>query len=256
MEHNPILISGTGSGLGKHLHDHFKGVAFSRGTPLTEVLDQAKQQPFTAIIHAAFNPRQDISSSNLQSYLDDTILLTKKLLQVPHHYFIFISSGDVYPKNDEPHLEDEDIKLKEVDSIYGLTKLISESLVQENARDFLILRPTALLGQYARRNSLTRILLEENISLTLSEQSTFNYILHSDVAEFIEKALSLRLTGTYNIAASSNISLGEVAQFFKRPVQFGNYTYRTGNIRNDKAVSFLPGLMKTSLENINLYKGL
>lgn len=251
-----ILVTGAGSGLGKYLCDHFNGVSFLRTSLLSEVMMQAHPYPFKAIIHAAFNPRQDISTTNLSSYLDDTILLTKKLLDIPHHTFIFISSCDVYPKDDESHHEDEEIHLKKVDSIYGIAKLISESLVKEKANNPLILRPTALLGEYARKNSLTKLLTEKEVTLTLSKQSTFNYILHSDLAEFIESALHSQLSGTYNIAASNNVSLGEVANFFNRSVQFGNYTYHTANINNTKAATILSKLTNTSFENIKTYKKL
>ncbi len=254
MESN-ILVTGAGSGLGKGLCDYFKGVGFLRTTPFAKVMDQANHRPFRAIIHAAFNPRQDITSAELSSYLNDTILLTKKLLQIPHQHFIFISSGDVYPKESEGvHREEDDISLQDVDSIYGIAKLISESMIKEEAKKFLILRPTALLGHSMRKNSLIKILTEEHTTLTLSGQSTFNYVLHSDLIEFVEKALNLQLTGTYNIAASSNVSLGEAADFFKRPVHFGKYIYRTGHISNDKAVSVLSHFNKTSLENIVFYR--
>lgn len=249
-----MLVTGASSGLGKHLCGYFNGVGFSRTSSLAEMTQQANQKPFSAIIHAAFNPRQDISRSNLQAYLADTILLTKQLTQIPHDAFIFISTCDVYPKNNNAHLEDDDIKLKEVDSIYGVAKLMSEAIVQEEAKNALILRPTALLGEFARKNSLIKLLTEDNSILTLSEQSTFNYVLHSDIAEFIEKAVSLKLTGIYNMAASTHVSLGEVANHFNCSVQFGNYVYQTGNINNHKALAILPGLARTSLQNIEIYK--
>jgi nucleoside-diphosphate-sugar epimerase len=254
METKNILVTGAGSGLGNYLCNRFQCQGFLRNTSIDQMMDNAAQRPFKAIIHSAFNPRQDINSANLQSYLNDTILLTKKILQIPHEYFIFISSGDVYPKNDEIHYEDEEIQIKDVDSIYGVTKLMSESLVQEDAKNFLILRPTVLLGQNIRKNSLIRILTEAGANLTLSEQSTFNYVLHSDIGELIEKALSQHLRGIYNIAASTNISLGEIAETFKRPIRFGNYTYRTGNINNEKSVSVSSNFRNTSLDNIKLFK--
>jgi nucleoside-diphosphate-sugar epimerase len=256
MNSNNILVTGANSGLGKYLCNRFNGVGFVRASSFSDIMYQASQNPFSTIIHAAFDPRHDVCSSNLQAYLQDTILLTKKLVQIPHHSFIFISTCDVYPKNEELHLENEDIKLNAVDSIYGISKLMSEAIVQAEACNPLVLRPTALLGLDARKNSLSKILTEKNATLTLSEQSTFNYVLHSDVAEFIEKALKSSLTGIYNIAASTHVSLGDVADFFKCTARFGNYIYRTSNINNDKASAVLTNFKKTSLENIMIYKKL
>jgi nucleoside-diphosphate-sugar epimerase len=253
MQCSNILVTGAGSGLGRHLCDYFNAMYFLRSTPFDVVMKQAAQKPFDMIIHAAFNPKHDISSLHLPSYLNDTIVLTQKLVQVPHHSFVFISSGDVYPKNDALHQEDEDILLKDVDNLYGVTKLIAESIVKEEANNPLVLRPTALLGRFMRKNSLIKILTEDPSPLTLSGQSTFNYVLHADVSEFIQKARVLHLTGTYNMAASSNVTLEEVAAAFNRSVCFGKYHYQTGNISNHKAVSVLPNFERTSLDTIHLY---
>lgn len=256
MDQGRMLVTGASSGLGKYLCDHFGGVGFFRNSSLSDLMKVAHQQPFKVIIHAAFNPRQDINTTNLPGYLDDTIFLTKKLLEIPHQTFIFISSCDVYPKESELCQEDQEIELKKVDSIYGITKLISESLVKEQANNPLILRPTALLGECTRKNSLIRLLTEKNAALTLSKKSTFNYVLHSDIAEFIERALHSQLTGIYNIASSKNVDLEEIAAMFHCAAHFGDYTYQTGRIDNHKATAILPKLSHTSLENVLSYQKL
>lgn len=248
-----ILVTGVNSGLGKYCWQHFGGRGFSRSSHFDDVMREAEVKPYRAIIHCAFNAKPDISSSQLYTYLNDTLLLVRKLLQVPHGKFIFISSTDVYPKNEESHVETEEIFLKDAANIYAISKLISESLVQNETRDFLILRTTALLGEHARKNSLIKILTQENVKLTLAAESTFNYILHSDVADFIDVALRENLQGIYNLAASSTISLEEAAGNYDRQVEFGNYHYVTDSINNEKAKQIMNNFARTSLENIDLY---
>src|SRR2546422_555 len=96
-----VLVTGSNNGLGKHCCEFFQGTAFSRQTSFSDILKQANAKPFSAIIHSAFNTKSDISTNHLYSYLHDTTLLTQKLLSIPHEKFIFISSVDVYPKNND-----------------------------------------------------------------------------------------------------------------------------------------------------------
>lgn len=237
---NRSLITGTSSGLGKYLHDNLGGIAFSR--------DQEKIEETEIIIHCAFNRSKDVTNQNLYQYLSDNIFLTKKLAKTPHRKFIFISSIDVYSKNDSKHTEDEVINIDQVSGMYAITKLMAESLIQNLCSNFLMLRCSALLGKDSKENSLIKILKEDNPTLTLSPDSTFNYILHKDVLEFINLAIKKDLQGIYNLASSGNISLKAIADLFKKEVNYGNYIYNVGDIDNTKAVTYLPALKKTSKE--------
>jgi nucleoside-diphosphate-sugar epimerase len=256
MEHESnILVTGSNSGLGKFCAQFFNGIALNRQTNFAEIKQQAETKPYRAIIHCAFNAKPDIDSIKLYDYLNDTVMLTQKLLQLPHEKFIFISSADVYPQTNDIHSEDENIKLDEVRNIYGIAKLMSESLIQNEAKEPLVLRTTALLGEDARKNSLIKILTQEQVKLTLASVSSFNYILHQDVANFIEKALAEKLTGIYNLAASTNVTLGEVCEHYQRQVEFGNYHYISGDISNKKASEIHQGFNKSSLDTIKQFIG-
>lgn len=239
---NNFLITGTSSGLGKYLYSNLGGVAFNR--------ENIEEQETEVIIHCAFNRTKDVTTQNLHQYLADNIFLTKKLAKIPHKKFIFISSVDVYPKNNSKHLEDEAIEINQVAGMYAITKLMSESLVGNLCPNFLILRCSALLGKDSKANSLIKIINQDYPTLALSSVSTFNYILHKDVLEFIKMAIAKDLQGIYNLAASENITLSQVADLLKKEVNFGSYIYSVGNIDNSKAASILPSLKKDSNEII------
>lgn len=246
-----FLISGAQSGLGKHLFEIFGGIPLTRETSKAEI-DNLKKG-VDIIIHAAFNSNKDIDSNNIYSYLEDNIFLTEKLIKIPHKKFIFISSVDVYPKDNIHHKEDEVININTVEGIYGLTKLMSESLVKRLSPNFLILRCSALLGKYARKNTLIKIRTEEKPILTLSPDSSLNYILHTDVSEFIKLALEKDLKGIYNLVSSKNITLSEIASLLKKKVNFGDYIYSVGSIDNRKATSVTPSFEKTSEEVVRQF---
>jgi nucleoside-diphosphate-sugar epimerase len=249
-----MLITGSISGLGRYLHENLGGLGLARANFKNDIRE-IKGKGVDVIVHCAFNPAKDVDAQSLYSYLYDNVLITKELTALAHKKFIYISSIDVYPKNNTLHSEDEHIDVSSISTIYGLTKLMSESIIINNCRSYLILRPAALLGKYSRKNSLVRILDEKNCRLTLSSRSRLNYVLHSDVLNFIKFAIDKGLKGVHNVAASKNITLAQVANMAGNRVKFGKYYYDAGNINNSKIVSIFPDFNKTSLEVIREFIG-
>lgn len=237
---NKFLITGTSSGLGKYLHDKLGGISLNR--------EKIQKNGAEIIIHCAFNP--DNNPKDSDQYYNDNVLLTEELTKIPHKKFIFISSVDVYPKDTKKHFENEVINRNKIDGLYGVTKFMSEQLIEKNCPKFLILRCSALLGKDSRKNSLVKIIKDGKPTLTLSEKSIFNYVLHSDVLAFIKLSIRNDLIGIYNLASSKNITLKEVSALFKKKVTFGDYIYNVGNIDNSKTRSVTPAFKKTSEEII------
>lgn len=240
---NRFLITGASSGLGKYLHRNLGGTAWNRQASEKE-REKIKKNGADIIIHCAFNSEKDPKDTN--QYFEDNVLLTEELTQIPHKKFIFISSVDVYPKNSNKHIEDEIVVIKNAEGLYAKTKLLSEDVVKKNCPNFLILRCSALLGKDSRRNSLIKIIKDGKSTLILSEKSVFNYILHSDVLDFIKLSIRNDLVGIYNLASSKNITLKQVADLVKKKVTFGDYVYNVGNIDNRKAAAVSPAFKKTS----------
>jgi nucleoside-diphosphate-sugar epimerase len=250
-----MLISGTRSGLGKYLYENLGGCGLDREN-FDKDIRKVKRKGTDVIIHCAFNPANNIDTESLYSYLYDNVLLTQELVSAPHKKFIFISTVDVYPKNGVLHTEKEDnIDVSAITGLYALTKLMSESIIINHCVNYLILRSTSLLGKYSRKNSLINIIKEKDCKLTLSANSRLNYVLHSDMLNFIKFAITHRLKGIYNIASSKNITLSEIADISGNKVRFGKYHYDVGNISNSKVVSVFPDFNKTSLEVIREFIG-
>ena len=89
---NKILITGTTSGLGKYLYENIpNSISLNRK-------DTFIDNNFDVIIHNAFSP-QGANKNDIKDYykyINDNILLTKKLVDIKPKKFIFISTGDVY----------------------------------------------------------------------------------------------------------------------------------------------------------------
>ncbi len=247
-----ILTTGVLSGMGRFIHEHLGGRGITRETP-AEDMEQLKQEGVDAIIHCAFNSKKEVDSEALFRYVQDNVLLTNELVSIPHNKFIFFSTVDLYCRNGAMKREDDIISLDTVHGLYAETKLISESIIKEKSSNYLILRPTTLVGEYSRKNTLLKMLGGEGHELFLSANSIFNYVLYSDVLDFIRLALHNDLTGIYNVASSENILLAEVDELTGRKASFGSHTYNVGNISNEKISSLCPVFNRTSRELIQQF---
>jgi len=254
MKNNKILVTGIDSGLGKYLFKKIKRnvVGFNRKT----TIDDIKLFDIDTIIHCANNKTLNIKHSDIFKYTNDNLLLTYELSKLPCKKFIYISTVDVYPKDRMLHKEDDVIDINGIDSIYGITKLMSEQIVINNCRNYLILRPTALLGPYMKPNSFTKILTGNYENFNLASQSDFNYVLYKDIFDFIKLACKEDIMGIFNLASKTNVSLLQVAREFKKTgeVPFGDYLYHIGFINNNKVTSIFPAFNKDTLKLIREFK--
>lgn len=169
-------------------------------------------------MRSAWPGRPPQTADRLADYVADTLEFTRRLTQWPHKQFISLSTAEVYPARGHSGSEEEPIELNALRNLYGACKLMAESIVQAHAHRALILRSTGLLGPAARPSSLIRILTEDRPSLTLAAERN--------------------LTGIYNLSSSKSVTLGEVAEKFRRRVNWGNYNYDVGHVDNRKIAGF------------------
>jgi nucleoside-diphosphate-sugar epimerase len=247
-----ILTIGTTSGLGRHMHESLGGIALNTNTSVEE-REALKKTGVDVIVHCAFNPLMAVDSNTLFGYIKDNVLLTEEVVSIPHGKFVYVSSVDVYPKVSGMHSEEEIIEIDSVDNLYGITKLMSEAIVRGRSDNYLILRSSAMLGKHSRKNSLIRMVEEDECVLSLSGDSRMNYVLHTDVSDFIRLSIDNNLNGIYNMTSSEDITLLEVADLLGRKVKFGSYVYDVGDIDSNRARSVSPAFNKTSREVIEQF---
>ena len=246
-----ILISGTNSGLGLYLHKLFKAESFNRGMSIDRLIEH---EEYDVIIHCASRSNRDLKKNSLASFIEDNLILTSDLLRVKHNYFIYVSSVGIYPIEGLKCFEDQQLPLSKLKSEYSILKVMSESLVQKNSSKSLIIRPSGLLGPAMRPNSLIKILNDLPVHLSLSRDSTFNYILHEDVGVFLNRCIEIRPEGVYNLASKDNLTLNEVVQKYKiKNVTFGDYKYITGDIDISKVSKEGLFCQKKSMEVVEYY---
>lgn len=253
-----ILISGVGSGLGKFLFNNlnknierFNLYSFNRNINNKDnkvQLENSNHIKPDIIIHCAFDNSLQLKHKDIYDYYYNNILVLENLLSLinnENQKFIFISSIEVYNFIDDKYLTQckaytEDINLnidqKNIKPIklYALFKLMAEEIIKKKLNNYLILRPSAMLGLHARPNSLYKILFENNQRLSLHSNSTFNYISHDMIGKFINYCILKNITGIYNLVSDNNVSLKEIVSKYDKNPCFGEFEYITPIISNEK----------------------
>lgn len=230
----PHLVTGARRGLGYAMHRELGGVPFTRATML-----DCLAPPYGAIIHCAASPPPTDLHGNVYGFVQDNLLLTQRLLEIPHDRFVYVSSIDV--------------QIPERAGLYASAKLFCEALVRAEGKRPLILRPTSLLGFPMRPSSIFRMLTEPDCSLFLAPQSRFNFVLHRDVCAFVEAAIDGGVEGTFAIGSSASAGLGEIARRLELTPRFGRYTYDVGAVDQAKAAHIVPALRRSSWETLEVF---
>ena len=158
-------------------------------------------------------------------------IMSNELTEIKHNRFVYMSSLAVYDNDN---------------SNYKHSKLCSESIINKKANNPLILRLPVMLGTNIRPNTIFRILKEDKPNLTLSGNSTFNYVLHSDVKMF---ALLNKFNGVVDFVSRGNITLKKVNEILNGNAVFGDYTFVTPEISDGVN-------LKTSEQVISEFKGI
>lgn len=250
-----FLITGASSGLGRYLLEELQGIPFNRKNMENEINNHSKDY-YDAIIHCAVDARNTIPPDELLAYHESNVELTRKLTQIPHGLFVYISSPAVYPNSLRLNKETDIPNIPEVGSpvhhtyyLYGLFKLLSEQIVSRYAKTHLILRCTHILGRTSRKSSnIIKVLRDDRSQLTLSPDSTFNFVSTDQIKKFIELALTRNITGTFNVGSSQHITLREIAKAVGSKPNFGKFVHNVHQVDTAKIREISSDFNKSSLE--------
>lgn len=225
-----FLITGVESGLGKYLYDKLPNAFGLNRTNFNSI----SNENFDTIIHCAFNKETVIT--DYKKYLDDNIFLTQRLKNLKYNKFIYISTIDVYQENL---------------NLYSHFKKFSESLLDESD---LVLRCSMMLGDTMKPNHLSK--LKDNITnITLSEESTFNYILMDDLVEFFISDDYQKYKGVIDFISNKEIKLKDVKEYFKSNTILGEYIYKSNLDFHNPIFILNKKYNKSSFENLKQYYG-
>jgi nucleoside-diphosphate-sugar epimerase len=241
------LISGTSSGVGRFLS---KQLPFAKRYDRSSNILDFKDKSFDVIFHCAYDKSYALGHKNLFEQLKSNIQLVEELCNINHKVFIFFSSIEIYSKEFNGKLSDHKLGSGDLFSKHGFFKIIGESIVASKAKNFIILRPSLMIGEDSRINTLMNIVRGNKGPFTLGKNSEFNLITHDQVWSFLQAVLAQEMRGVFNLCSGLNLSLDEVAQEVKNyNISWGDYNYKTPKI-DDSNIIKLFGLTEYKIEDI------
>mgnify|MGYP003116879256 FL=1 len=230
-----VLITGANSGLGKWLSKQFSECdEFVRGSNVKDFPKEKNWAPdgsgyayksYDLIIHCAGSVQHSNWSNVGLDLFKDNVFLTRDLISIPHKKFVYISSID-----------------EAKDSPYGVTKRLSEIIVKELCDEYLILRPSGLLGKEMKKNTFQKIISGDDVAVT--KNTIMNYILYEDILD----AVNANQNGTKVLRSNGDITIEEVVNIFGKKIDFGDIHYEVEYVKTDINTN------KTSEDNIKIYK--
>lgn len=229
---NRTLVTGSRKGLGHFLASQFNGIGLTRENSADVLTTNATEQ-FDLIIHCAND--------------DKSPELLKKVLQLKHRHFVFISSSDVYPDNGALHGESEALDPLNARSPYARQKIECEALVERFSLNPVIIRPVSLLGPAECGHNLQCLLKDAHPVLTLTANSEWNFVGYEDVLDCIQVQIETKQMGPVNLARAQNVRVEEIAAYLGKSPTYGSFFYRVGHLSNQKAEKAIPRLTESSL---------
>ena len=136
--------------------------------------------------------------------------------------------------------------------MYGIFKKFAESIV-EKYNNALILRCSMMLGDTMKPNHITKI-KDNQDKISLSGNSTFNYILMEDLLKFFNSGDYLNYRGVIDFVANDSVELSKVKDYFNSTTELGDYTYESLTLDSTNNIHTLNNKYnKSSLENLKTY---
>jgi len=126
--------------------------------------------------------------------------------------YIYISSIDVYPDHSNPESTDENSVIDiNQQNAYGFHKYLSEQIVKKNLSDWIILRPSSILGKNLKKGPFFDLLNHNPIFVTLDTK--LQLITTEVIAEIInlilKKSIECEILNIGGVGVFEFINIGK-----------------------------------------------
>ena len=234
----------VGSDLMRYLKPYFKNITGidSRN------YDQYRGQSFDVVINANGNSSKVWASKHiLGDFEASTTSVYKSLFDFSCKTYIYLSSADVYldHTNTKTTRESQIINTDDL-SPYGLHKYLSENIIKNNTKNYLIFRCSMILGTILKKGPIYDILHSKR--LFVNSESAFQMITTEEIAHIIYFLLTINKNNeTFNIGGRETVLFKNLSNYIKKPIVFPKngekHIYETNVSKLNKIFS-----LKTSSE--------
>jgi nucleoside-diphosphate-sugar epimerase len=260
-----VLVTGATGFVGRHLVGKLRDAGFHVTAAIRRESDAALFEaqniptwlskptgaldfigPIDVVVHAA--AKSQFPGVTVAQMSEDNVVLTRQLLDAAERggtpMFIFLSSVSVYGTIGAG-VVDETTPMTDPGD-YGMTKRLSEMLVEERARAMsgLAIRLPAVIGDGAARHWLAKAVyhLARNESVSLfNPRAAFNNAIHiDDLATLIINAIRAPWAGfeTLTVACAGELTVREVVERLRRGVGSASVLRETPSSKKSFTISF------------------
>src|SRR3989344_2560445 len=156
-------------------------------TPIArESYSRNKKEKFDIFVNANGNSKRFWALKNIfPDFEASTISVYKSIFDFQFKKYIYISSVDVYPNPSSPNTTKETSKINiSKQNSYGFHKYLSEQIVKKHLSDWIILRPSSILGINLKKGPLLDAL--NNNLLYITPDSKLQYISTCALFEILQ----------------------------------------------------------------------
>lgn len=205
-----------GSDLVKYLSSQFLV------TPITkESHSQFIGKTFDVLVNANGNSKRFWANTNpLDDFIASTVSVYKSVSDFKFSTYVYISSSDVYVDHlsSQSTLENQSQDSSKLSS-YGLHKYLSEKIVGNQCKNYLILRSSMILGDNLRKGPIYDILNKN--PLYISDSSKLQMITAYEIANVIKFLLGKKnIKEVFNMGGRGVIDFKKIQAYFSMPITF------------------------------------
>jgi len=183
--------------------------------------DRCRGTKFDVVINANGNSNKVWAKNHiLEDFAASTTSVYNSLFDFPCKTYIYISSSDVYPDHTSTKTTNESKTINPENlSPYGFHKYLSEYVVRNVTKNYLILRCPMILGTKIRKGPIYDIL--HNSTLFVSEKSAFQMITTGELANIIYNLIDKNINREiFNAGGKGMVDLNSVSKFIKKTITF------------------------------------
>ena len=224
-----LILTGAKGNLGRHIRKNTESEIFPVSRADWVTLDKIKADQYQAIIHCAYDLKNNLHSS-FESVLDSNVMTSAKALRICKEKgipkFIFISSCSVYGNSTNT---DEDSHCSPI-TMNGFIKLFNEELIKsyciKNNINFLILRAFNSYGGFDSFSVVQKIIdcAKNNKNFTLYNDgiSERDFIHINDLAKIVCMLYEMDIQNEIiNIGSGSSVKIIEILRHVE--LKFGKF---------------------------------
>lgn len=213
------IIGGNGmlgSDLVKYLDQSFLVTSITK-----ENYSQFVDHSFDVVVNANGNSKRFWAIKNpLEDFTLSTVSVYKSLFDFKFNTYMYISSSDVYVNHSSSDSTSEDqIQDSSKLSFYGFHKYLSERMVENHCKSYIILRTSMLLGQNLKKGPIYDILNKN--PLFISKTSRLQMIATYEIANIITFLIDKKINrDIFNAGGKGVVDFEKIQTYFPTPVSF------------------------------------